>query len=68
MKKKLSHIELFAGIGGFRRAIDLFCADNGLTPVCKGFSEFDKSRPISYSYFLPKILFQDIKNISAKSF
>jgi DNA (cytosine-5)-methyltransferase 1 len=48
MKKQLSHIELFAGIGGFRRAIDLFCADNGLLPVCKGFSEFDRYASITY--------------------
>ena len=30
MKKTLKHLELFAGIGGFRRAIDLYCKDNNL--------------------------------------
>jgi DNA (cytosine-5)-methyltransferase 1 len=48
MKKQLSHIELFAGIGGFRRGIDLFCQDNGLIPACKAFSEIDKYANISY--------------------
>jgi DNA (cytosine-5)-methyltransferase 1 len=38
---ELRHLELFAGIGGFRRAIDLFCADNKFKSKCIGFSEID---------------------------
>jgi DNA (cytosine-5)-methyltransferase 1 len=38
---ELKHLELFAGIGGFRRAIDLFCADNKAKSKCIGFSEID---------------------------
>ena len=34
MKKVFKHLELFAGIGGFRRAIDLYCKDNNLTSEC----------------------------------
>ena len=36
------HLELFAGIGGFRRAIDLFCKDQKIESKCVGFSEIDK--------------------------
>jgi len=42
MKKTLRHLELFAGIGGFRKAIDLYCADNNMISKCVGFSEVDK--------------------------
>lgn len=43
MKKKVfRHLELFAGIGGFRKAIDLYCQDNNLISKCVGFSEIDK--------------------------
>lgn len=42
MIKSLNHLELFAGIGGFRRAIDLFCGDNQIHSNCIGFSEIDK--------------------------
>jgi DNA (cytosine-5)-methyltransferase 1 len=40
--EELKHLELFAGIGGFRRAIDLFCHDNNIKSTCIGFSEIDK--------------------------
>ena len=46
--KELKHLELFAGIGGFRRAIDLFCNDNKITSTCVGFSEIDKYAVQSY--------------------
>jgi DNA (cytosine-5)-methyltransferase 1 len=46
--KELKHLELFAGIGGFRRGIDLFCADNGIKSTCIGFSEIDKYATVSY--------------------
>ena len=45
---ELKHIELFAGIGGFRRAIDLFCADNNVKSTCIGFSEIDAQAVKSY--------------------
>jgi DNA (cytosine-5)-methyltransferase 1 len=48
MKKTLKHLELFAGIGGFRRAIDLYCNDNNLTSKCVGFSEIDKYATLTY--------------------
>lgn len=37
----MKHLELFAGIGGFRRAIDLVCHDYGIQSKCVGFSEID---------------------------
>jgi DNA (cytosine-5)-methyltransferase 1 len=46
--KELKHLELFAGIGGFRRAIDLFCSDNNIKSTCVGFSEIDKYAIQSY--------------------
>jgi DNA (cytosine-5)-methyltransferase 1 len=48
MKKTLKHLELFAGIGGFRRAIDLYCKDNNLISECVGFSEIDKYATLTY--------------------
>jgi DNA (cytosine-5)-methyltransferase 1 len=42
MNKTLRHLELFSGIGGFRKAIDLFCEDSNIEAKCVGFSEFDK--------------------------
>ena len=48
MKKTLKHLELFAGIGGFRKAIDLYCEDNDLISECVGFSEIDKYATITY--------------------
>ena len=46
--KEFKHLELFAGIGGFRRAIDLFCKDNNVKATCVGFSEIDKYAVQSY--------------------
>lgn len=48
MNNELKHLELFAGIGGFRRAIDLFCADNKVKSTCIGFSEIDPHAVKSY--------------------
>jgi len=48
MIKKIKHLELFAGIGGFRSAIDLYCKDNNLISECVGFSEIDKYALKSY--------------------
>ena len=59
MNKQIKHLELFAGIGGFRRAIDLFCENNKLTSECIGFSEIDK--------YASRIVFQSIENKSTSS-
>lgn len=37
----ITHLELFAGIGGFRHAIDLFGKDTQTHVKCVGFSEID---------------------------
>jgi len=44
----MTHLELFAGIGGFRRAIDLVCHDCGLPSECVGFSEIDSKAHQTY--------------------
>ncbi|WP_188049340.1 DNA cytosine methyltransferase [Flavobacterium sp. GP15] len=48
MKKTLRHLELFSGIGGFRKAIDLYCKDNNITSNCVAFSEVDKYATLTY--------------------
>lgn len=48
MKKTLKHLELFSGIGGFRKAIDLYCKDNNIESKCIGFSEVDKYATTTY--------------------
>lgn len=48
MKPTFKHLELFAGIGGFRKAIDLYCNDNGFVSDCVGFSEKDKYANLTY--------------------
>lgn len=48
MNPTLKHLELFAGIGGFRKAIDLFCEDNNIKADCVGFSEKDKYANLTY--------------------
>lgn len=37
----MRHLELFAGIGGFRRAMDLLTQDNIMDFHCVGYSEID---------------------------
>jgi DNA (cytosine-5)-methyltransferase 1 len=46
--KEFKHLELFAGIGGFRRAIDLYCLDNNFKSNCVGFSEIDNHAVRTY--------------------
>lgn len=48
MKPKLRHLELFAGIGGFRQAIDRVCKDHGVISHCVGYSELDKYADTAY--------------------
>lgn len=44
----MTHLELFAGIGGFRQAIDLVCHDFGVPSTCVGFSEIDSKAHQTY--------------------
>lgn len=44
----MKHLELFAGIGGFRHAIDLVCRDHGMPSECVGFSEIDSKAHQTY--------------------
>ncbi len=44
----ITHLELFAGIGGFRRAIDLYGRDCGEITQCVGFSEIDEYATKTY--------------------
>ena len=46
--KNIKHVELFAGIGGFRQGIDLFAKDNAFNSICLGYSEFDKYAEQTY--------------------
>ena len=48
MKKSLNHLELFSGVGGFRKAMELFCKAQGLNSFCSGYSEIDKYALKSY--------------------
>lgn len=44
----MKHIELFAGIGGFRKAFDLFGKDFNIPVECVGFSEIDNYATKTY--------------------
>lgn len=44
----MKHIELFAGIGGFRKAMDLFGKDNKIPMKCIAFSEIDNYATKTY--------------------
>ena len=44
----IKHLELFSGIGGFRKAIDLLGNDFGIKMKCVGFSEKDKYATLTY--------------------
>lgn len=45
---KLEHLELFAGIGGFRQAIELLGNDFSINTKCVGFSEIDPYATATY--------------------
>ena len=45
----MRHLELFAGIGGFRRAMDLLSKDHILQFDCIGYSEIDSKANITYN-------------------
>ena len=44
----MRHLELFAGIGGFRRAMDLLTQDNIMNFHCVGYSEIDSKAIKTY--------------------
>lgn len=44
----MRHLELFAGIGGFRRAIDLVCQDFHIPAVCIAYSEIEQKAVKTY--------------------
>ena len=44
----MKHLELFAGIGGFRHALDLIQQDLGVEMKCVGFSEIDSNARATY--------------------
>lgn len=45
----MKHLELFAGIGGFRRALDLIGKDLCIPMECVGFSEIDPKAVATYN-------------------
>lgn len=44
----MRHLELFAGIGGFRRAMDILTNDHIMEFHCVGYSEIDPNAEITY--------------------
>ena len=44
----MTHLELFSGIGGFRRALDLLTHDGIMPFKCVGYSEIDKYAKLTY--------------------
>ncbi len=44
----MKHLELFAGIGGFRQALNLVQKDAGVPMECVGYSEIDKKAKQTY--------------------
>lgn len=48
MSFEIKYLDLFSGIGGFRKAIELLSNDYDLHPQCLGFSEIDKYAIQSY--------------------
>lgn len=44
----MRHLELFAGVGGFRRAMDLLSQDNVMDFHCVGYSEIDHKAKTTY--------------------
>ena len=44
----MTHLELFSGIGGFRRALDLLTQDGIMPFECVGYSEIDAKAKQTY--------------------
>ena len=57
----MKHLELFAGIGGFRRAIDLIGIDLNIPIECVGYSEIDSKA--SATYFLNIYIYSDLHQL-----
>lgn len=51
--KRLNHLELFAGIGGFSRAAELLYIDSGLEIPTIAYSEIDKFAVKTYQAIHP---------------
>lgn len=51
--KRLNHLELFAGIGGFSRAAELLYIDSGLEIPTIAYSEIDKHAVKTYQAIHP---------------
>ncbi len=47
-KKTITYIDLFSGIGGFRRAVELLSKDLNINTKCLAFSEIDNFATTSY--------------------
>lgn len=66
----MKHLELFAGIGGFRRAIDLIGKDLNIPIECVGYSEIDPKASATYQacYKLKnsELIIGDIVSFTAK--
>ena len=45
----MNHVELFAGVGGFRRAMDLITLDLGFLIQTVAYSEIDKNAVSTYN-------------------
>lgn len=62
----MNHIELFAGIGGFRQAMNLIEKDFGIPFKCIGFSEIDAKAKQTYkAVYSPKSSELDMGDIVA---
>ena len=66
----MKHLELFAGIGGFRRAIELVGKDLNFPVECVGYSEIDPKASLTYqACYKPKeneLVIGDIVAFTAK--
>ena len=64
----MKHLELFAGIGGFRRAMDILTNDHIMEFHCIGYSEIDSKAEATYrsNYAIGKdeIVMGDIVNFT----